>query len=601
MSQAAAPGPGARTGPGRGCASVRRMQVIPVGGCGEFGRNMTAYFAAGVLVVVDCGVQMPDDMTPGVDFLVPDVEPLLARFGPPSAVVLTHGHEDHIGALGHLLNAVGAPVPVYGRKLTLRLCERRLARLKVPQKLRDLRELSVGKPIWIGNPADTAGIAVTALAVPHSIPEACALLIEGPLQRDDLGWGEPTVPRPLPEGAYSVLHTGDYKLDEFADSLRLCGPGGEQAVPPVDLLVGDSTNAQVPGRAASEKTVEQALRSLLLDEKPRGRVALTLFASHLERIAHFAEACAAACRRLCLLGRGLLETTEAAAAVQVMSLPASLLCTPDEAATLPPHKVALVCTGTQGEAMAALSKLVAALDPKVSSAFGRLRLSAGDIVVLSARTIPGNERQVGRLCDALAEGGVRVRGGPRFAASGHGCQDELRELLRQVRPRALLPVHGSPRMLHAHADLAEDMGIPAMRCRDGDILTLGSHIEVGDRIPCGAIAYEGESIGQVGPETLRQRRLVHVTGVVAVGVKPGTRTRLVVRTLGVRDRGSNLDGICEDAERSGEEALASYDLTDGIGSEAAVAAVRAVRGTLRRALGTRPTVLSLLGEVPDEP
>lgn len=578
------------------------MQVIPVGGCGEFGRNMTAYVAAGVLVVVDCGVQMPDDMTPGVDFLVPDVEPLLARFGPPSAVVLTHGHEDHIGALGHLLNAVGAPIPVYGRKLTLRLCERRLAKLRVPQKLRDLRELSVGRPVWIGNPSDTAGIAVTALAVPHSIPEACALLIEGPLSRGDLsGWGDLTVPRPLPEGAYSVLHTGDYKLDEFAESLRLCGPGGNEAVPPVDLLVGDSTNAQVPGRAASEKTVEQALRSLLLDEKPRGRVALTLFASHIERIAHFAGSCAAAGRRLCLLGRGLLETTEAATAAQVLSLPASLLCSPDEAASLPPHKVALVCTGTQGEAMAALSKLVAALDPKVQSAFGRLRLSAGDLVVLSARTIPGNERQVGRLCDALAEGGVRIRGGPRYAASGHGCQDELRELLRQVRPRALLPVHGSPRMLHAHADLAEDMGIPAMRCRDGDILTLGSHIEVGDRIPCSAIAYEGESIGQVGPETLRQRRLVHLTGVVAVGVQPGTRTRLVVRTLGVRDHGSNLDAICLDAERVGEEALASYDLTAGIGSEAAIAAVRAVRGTLRRALGTRPTVLSLLGEVPDEP
>jgi ribonuclease J len=583
------------------------MQVIPVGGCGEFGRNLTAYRAGSALVLIDCGVQMPDDTTPGVDFLCPDVEPLLERYGPPTAVVLTHGHEDHIGALGHLLNVVGEPIPVYGRKLTLKLCERCLTRLRVPGRLRDLRELPLGAPLWLRSDGAEDGIAVTPLAVPHSIPEACALLIEGPLRTDDvLGpLGELRVPRPLPQGAYAVLHTGDYKLEEFADALRLQGSGlAGGSCPPVDLLVGDSTNAQVPGRAASERTVEQALRALLLDERPRGRVALTLFASHIQRIAHFAESCRQAGRKVCLLGRGLHETTEAAVAAQVLKLPAELLCTPEEAASRPPHQVALVCTGTQGEAMAALSKLVAALDRSVPSPFGGLRLAAGDTVVLSARTIPGNERQVGRLCDALAEAGIRVRSGPEFAASGHGCQDELRALMRQVRPRAVLPVHGAPRMLHAHADLAEELGIPALRCRDGDVVQVGEHFEVVDRIPTGAIVYEGESIGQISGETLRQRRLVHVTGVVAVATRPGQRTRLVVRTIGVRDRGPALQALCAEAERAGEEAMAvtaaHHPKTEELSADAAAAAVRAVRATFRRVLGTRPTVVSLLGAGSDD-
>lgn len=582
------------------------MQVIPVGGCGEFGRNLTAYRAGGVLLLVDCGVQMPDDLTPGIDFLVPDVGPLIERYGPPAAVVLTHGHEDHIGALGHLLNVVGAPIPVYGRRLTLKLCERRLNRLQVPQRLRDLRELPLGRPLWIGDGLDddALGIAVTPLAVPHSIPEACALLLEGPLRQGDVArpGGGIAVPRPLPAGAAAVLHTGDYKLDEFSDALRLQGSGLSE-FPAVDLLVGDSTNAQVPGRAASEQTVEQSLRALLLQEKPRGRVALTLFASHLQRIAHFVESCRRAGRRVCLLGRGLHETTEAAAAAQVLTLPQSILCTQEEAARLKPHEVALICTGTQGEAMAALSKLVAALDPAVPSAFGPLRLSRGDTVILSARTIPGNERSVGRLCDALAEAGIRVRSGAEFAASGHGCQDELRTLLRQVRPRALLPVHGAPRMLHAHADLAEEMGIPALRCRDGDVVQLGEHIEVLAhlRLPTGAIVYEGEAPSHVGTETLRQRRLVHFTGVVAVALRPNSRTQLVVRTLGVRDRGPHLTDLCTEAERAGEEALAEHpQARDELSHEAALAAVRAVRSTFRRVLGTRPTVLSLLAPGTDD-
>ncbi len=214
------------------------MLVIPLGGCGEFGRNATAYVAAGQVLLVDCGIQMPDDLSPGVDYFVPDLRGLLARYGPPHAVVLTHGHEDHIGAVGHLLRTVGEPIPVWGRRLTLELCTARFARDALPRRLWRPCEMIPGQPLRIGaDPAAGPCIEVTPLAVPHSIPEACALLVRGPLAAAGT--------EPAPAAPYAVLHTGDYKLDEIAGSL--------QAFPlpaqPLDLLVGDSTNAATPGRA----------------------------------------------------------------------------------------------------------------------------------------------------------------------------------------------------------------------------------------------------------------------------------------------------------------------------------------------------------------
>jgi len=223
---------------------------------------------AGQLLIVDCGIEMPDDLAPGVDYFVTDLSDLLRRFGLPTAVLLTHGHEDHIGAVGHLLLTVGQAVPVYGRPLTLRMCENRLKRRGVPRRLYDLRRLYPDRPVWFGLQHENGheeGILVTPLAVPHSIPESCALLIQGPLTEDQIDLsaasktgrdpGQVRAPRPLPAGAFSVLHTGDYKLDEFATSLGLGGAAGELGPPDIDLVVGDSTNATVPAaRAASARS-----------------------------------------------------------------------------------------------------------------------------------------------------------------------------------------------------------------------------------------------------------------------------------------------------------------------------------------------------------
>ncbi len=570
------------------------MLVIPVGGCGEFGRNLTAYFCAETLVLVDCGIQMPDDLAPGVDHFVSDLSALLERFGPPHAVVLTHGHEDHVGAVYHLLRSLGTPVPIYGRPLALRLCQNRLRRNGVAMKLFDPRPLAPGEPLHLSSSSepDADGLLVTPLAVPHSIPEACALLLSGPIRPSQLEHGKlPPVPPPKTR---SVLHTGDFKV--IADTVRF-GPRPEP-LPPVDLLVGDSTNALSPGSSGDERLVEESLLAVL--KTRRGRVAVTLFSSHIERIGHFARSCGQVGRRLCLLGRGLHDALDAAEAVGALRLPSSLLCSPDEAAALPPGEVALLCTGTQGETVAALGKLVAGLSPSSPPPFGKLRLLPGDCVVLAARAIPGNEKAISRLADRLVAHRVEVVSGPLYSVSGHGYRDELAWLLQTFQPRTLLPVHGGPRQLAAHAEIAHSLGIPALLQHNGDVLELTDEgqVEVVGQLACGGLAVEGTTVGEVGPETLRTRRLLAQTGLVIVGLVLGQPQRLSVRTVGIADASPQLDSLCHRAARLGEEILATLpplpsqaelqDVERAIG--------RAVRGIFRVARGVKPTVLCVLAE-----
>lgn len=565
------------------------MLVIPAGGCGEFGKNLTVYVNGGVVLIADCGIQMPDDLTPGVEHLIPDFEPIVSRYGPPTAVLLTHGHEDHIGALGYLLRHVDAPVPVYGRPLTLRLAERRLDRMGVPAALRDLRDFVANQPVYFSplgeGGMEGARMVVTPLAMPHSIPESCALLIESLPSAES-----PEEPR------RRVLHTGDYKLDEMGE---FAYAALEQA--PVDLLVGDSTNAQVPGKTACEHESSRALEALLQDPLRRGRIVVALFSSHLDRVARFAEACRRARRRLCLLGRGLQDAVTAAERARVLSLPADVMVAPEQAGSLPPSQLAILCTGTQGERAAALGRLVSALDRGVPAPFGSLRLGRGDTVVVSARIIPGHERPVGRLLDQLLLAGIEVMTGAPYAVSGHGSREDLCALFRAARPRAVLPVHGTQRQLHAHAALAEEMGIPALRCQDGDVVCIDDQIEITDRIESGSLCVEGGTIGEVGRETLQTRLRLSYTGVVAVAADPRGRGRFLVQAVGVRDSGPGLAALCSEAAEGAAAALRL--LSDGelpswprLSSDECDAVVRAVRQIFHRRRGIKPAVLPVLPE-----
>jgi mRNA degradation ribonuclease J1/J2 len=294
----------------------------------------------------------------------------------------------------------------------------------------------------------------------------------------------------------------------------------------------------------------------------------------------------------------------------VLALSAPLLCTAGEAAALPPHKVALLCTGSQGEATAALGRLVAALAPEIPSPFPPLRLSAGDTVVLAARAIPGHERVLGRLCDRLVEAGVRVLSGMRFSASGHGCRDELAALLTQVKPRALLPVHGTARHIAAHAELAEELGFAALRCRNGDVVQLQTSglpgataifVDPAERLLAGHLAVEGHSVGDVGPSTLRTRRRLAHTGVVVVAPGPAGLPSLQVRSLGVCEQGPDLDSLCTAATAAASAVLTAVRPAAAppavalhLDEATASAVSRAVRRTFALHRGPKPTVLSLL-------
>lgn len=574
------------------------MLVIPVGGCGEFGRNLTAYVCAETLVLVDCGIQMPDDLSPGVDHYVSDLSALQARFGLPHAVVLTHGHEDHVGAVYHLLRTVEKPIPIYGRPLALRLCHNRLRRNGVAAKLFHPLPITPGQPLHLSSSSqsDPLGLVVVPLAVPHSIPEACSLLLCGPLRASQLVPGPdgvPMLPSSLPTDARTILHTGDFKV--IAETARFAPR--PQPLPPIDLLVGDSTNAMSMGSSGDEHIVEEALHTVLGSRQ--GRVAITLFSSHIERISHIARSCQQLGRRLCLLGRGLHDAVEAAESVGALKLPPSLLCGPDEAASLPRREVALLCTGTQGESVAALGKLVAALEPGAPAAFGKLRLSAGDTVVLAARAIPGNERPVSRLADRLVAHGLEVLSGPLYAVSGHGYRDELRWLLTTFAPKTLLPVHGGPRQLAAHAEIAASLGIPALCQHNGDVIELGERALVVDHLPCPGLAIEGYTVGEVGPDTLKVRRLLAQTGLVVVAAVQGAPHKLTVRTIGISDAGPRLQALCEQAARQAEAALASLSTDPTLTSHELERALgRVVRNVFKVARGVKPLVLCALGDEP---
>ena len=585
------------------------MFVFPVGGCGEFGRNLTAYVCKQTLIVVDCGIQMPDDLSPGVDHFVSDLTELKQRFGQPRAVFLSHGHEDHIGAVYHLLRFFDAPIPVYGRPLSLGLCQKRLRRVGLAQRLFDPRPIVPRQVVHVPfsidqtRDPDDEGLAVVPLAVSHSVPDSCALLICGPVRRSDLAVSPNSPASPVPTGVAllarsappnlrCVLHTGDFKLADLES-------GFPQPLdwPSVDLLVGDSTNALWPGVAGDERQVADALFQVL--RLRPGRVAITLFSSHIERIAHIAQSCQKLGRRLCVLGRGLTEAIEAAENVGALSLPSELLCSLDEAAKLPGQQLALLCTGTQAEPVAALAKLVACTPTDSPPLYGSLRLRPGDTVVLSARAIPGNERPIARLCDRLIAHGIEVLSGFPYTVSGHGYQEDLAHLLRCVAPRAVLPVHGGLQQLAAHADLAEKLGIPAIRAQNGDLLEITEdQIRVVERLPCPALAVDGNTVGQVGFATLHQRRLLAQTGLVLVALGFAHPRRFQVRTVGLCDPGPFLDNLCRRAAQVADDCLppehTPLAAVDELAQEQVI--VRAVRGVFRAVLGKKPLVVCLLGQ-----
>jgi ribonuclease J len=404
------------------------LHVIPLGGLGEIGLNAMVLACRGELLLIDCGVMFPPSDMPGVDVVVPDFTYLRQNAAALKGIVLTHGHEDHVGALPYLLSEMAHPPPLYGTRFTLALVRHRLEEAGVPV---DLRVIEPREPFPVGSV-----FTVEASRVAHTIPDAVGYIVR------------------TPEG--TVIHTGDFKLDpDPIDGLRTdLERWGEVGDEGVLCLLSDSTNSELVGETGSERVVEATLRQRLRGVSER--IVVALFASNVHRIRHLLELFEEQGRKVALLGRSMARNVAMARELGYLRAPASLFVTPEEAAALPPAKVAVLTTGSQAEPRSGLVQL--------SQGSGPLRLGPEDLVVVSSRPIPGNERAVGALLDQLFWRGAKVvyaQLEPGVHVSGHASRPQQQRVLETVRPRHFVPVHGELRHLHRHVATARELGMTA--------------------------------------------------------------------------------------------------------------------------------------------
>jgi ribonuclease J len=462
------------------------LRIVPLGGLGEVGKNMTVYEAGGETLVVDAGLAFPRDEHLGVDLVLPDFGYLDGRR--VAAVVLTHGHEDHVGALPYLLREVDVD-RVVATRLTLAFVKSKLDEHGLGQKS-ELVEAEPGdEPLAIGP------FRIELVRVAHSIPDSVALVVE--------------------TGAGRVVHTGDWKLDHTpVDGLRTdVGKLAEIGNRGVDLLLGDSTNAERPGSTGSERLVGEAFRTLF--PLRSGRILIASFASNIHRMQQAADVAVECGRKVTVVGRSMRKNLNIARSLGYVSLPEDALIRPDEAMELPPHKVLVLCTGSQGEPMSALTRVAYGDHPTVA-------VDPGDTVIISAKPVPGNELRVHDSINQLARAGAEVlhEEVAPVHVSGHACQEELRTMLSLLRPRYAMPIHGEYRMLAAHAKLARESGIPDERiliADNGSVVELArGGARIVDRIEAGVTFVDGLRVGDVRDVALRDRRKLADDGVLIV-------------------------------------------------------------------------------------
>jgi len=499
------------------------LRIIPLGGLGEVGKNMTVYETAGETIVVDAGIAFPRDEHLGVDLLLPDVGYLEGRR--IRAVVLTHGHEDHVGGLPYLLREVEVDA-IVATPLTLGLVKSKLDEHGVGQAAELVEADPTAEPLELGP------FRVEFVRVAHSIPDSVALVIE--------------------TAAGRVLHTGDWKLDHTpVDGLKTdVGKLAEIGNRGVDLLLGDSTNAERPGNTGSERLVGEAFRTIF--PLRRGKILVASFASNVHRMQQAADVAVECGRKVTVVGRSMRKNLNIARNLGYVSLPDDALVNPDEAAQLPPDRVLVLCTGSQGEPMSALTR-IAYGDHKAVS------VEPGDTVIISAKPVPGNELRVHDSINQLAKAGAEVLHEEiaPVHVSGHACQEELRTMLSLLRPRHVMPIHGEYRMLAAHAKLAREAGVPDERiilAENGSVVELArGGARLIDRVDAGVTFVDGLRVGDVQDVALRDRRRLADDGVLIVVTTMGSNggeiapPELIAR--GFADSDELLDELRDEADR----------------------------------------------------
>jgi len=463
-------------------------RIIPLGGLGEVGKNMTVYEAEGAIVIVDAGLAFPRDEHLGVDLVLPDFSYLVERESMIRGVLLTHGHEDHVGSLPYLMREVRIPV-VVATRLTLGLVKSKLDEHGLMREA-DLREVAPGD-----EPFDLGPFRIEFVRMAHSIPDAAAIVLETPGGR--------------------VVHTGDYKLDHTpVDGQRTdVGKLAEIGNRGVDLLLGDSTNAERPGVTQSERVVGEAFRQIFPTRT--GRILVASFASNVHRMQQAADVGLECGRKVAFVGRSMRKNSNIARNLGYMNVPEDAILRPHELAELPRDEQLILCTGSQGEPMSAMTRIAYNDHPAV-------HVDPGDTVIISAKPIPGNELRVHDAINRLAKSGAEVlhEDNAPVHVSGHGRAEELRTILGLLRPRAVMPVHGEFRMLAAHAQLAREGGIPEegiVLAENGAVVELSEHgVRIVDHVEAGMTFVDGLGVGDVHDVALRDRRRLAEDGVLIV-------------------------------------------------------------------------------------
>jgi len=481
------------------------LRIIPLGGLGEIGRNMTVFEHSGRLLIVDCGVLFPEDVQPGIDLILPDFTSIRNRLDDIEGIVLTHGHEDHIGGVPFLLREK-PDIPLIGSKLTLALIEAKLQEHRIrPYTL----EVEEGRRERIG-PFDCEFVAVN-----HSIPDALAVAIRTP--------------------AGMVVHTGDFKMDQLPLDGRLTDlPAfarlGEEGI---DLLLSDSTNAEVPGFIPSERDISPVLRQVFA--KAERRIIVASFASHVHRIQQVLDAAYEYGRRVAFVGRSMVRNMGIARDLGYLRVPGGLVVDVKTLDDLPEEEIVLVCTGSQGEPMAALSRM--------ANRDHQIRIVEGDTVVLASSLIPGNENSVYRVINGLTRWGANVvhKGNAKVHVSGHASAGELLYCYNIVKPRNVMPVHGEFRHMRANADLARASGVPDQHvviAEDGVVVDLiDGRARVTGKVDCGYVFVDGSSVGDITETSLKDRRILGEEGFVSVVVVIDSVTGKVVSGPEIHARG----------------------------------------------------------------
>ncbi len=485
--------------------TAKKLKIIPLGGVGEIGKNMTVIEYGSDIIIVDCGMSFPDEEMPGIDVVIPDMSYIEKNAANVRGILITHGHEDHIGAVPYALQKLN--VPVYATKLTIALIEQKLTEIKVDHA--DLNCVSPGDTIRLGC------FSVEFIKTSHSIAGACALAINTPIG--------------------TLIHTGDFKVDytpidgEPIDIARLAYYGSRGVL----ALMSDSTNVENEGHTPSERGIGKTFEHCF--DKAKGRVIVATFASNIYRIQQIADVAISFGRVVCFQGRSMVKIAEIAKELGYLQLPDESVVEVGQLKKYRDDQICVITTGSQGEPMSGLFRM--------ANSSHKVNVGKGDMVIISASSIPGNEKSVGRVINQLYQHGAKVIY-ERMAdvhVSGHACKEELKLMLTLTKPKFFIPVHGEARHLYQHKELAEELGIPEENIfvtEIGDVVELTRNKgRIAGSVTAGSVMVDGSGVGDIGNVVLRDRKLLSEDGIFTVVITLNKQTGALLAQPEILSRG----------------------------------------------------------------